>query len=359
MSRLRASAIAGVLLVLTSGAWAEEIEHKFRFAFSVGGYSITDQVHSGAANVRTLLNDDGTTNSFLVDPRNDSGAFSDFGLEPQNGAVLSAQYGITRTFYVEASLGYRRGNVGNVQIQAFFDGAPTTAEVQNNFAIFNITAGTMTQIPIELTMGLRFRPKATFNPYICAGVGYSYNSFKPSAALNDLSVSLDQSTGAFRRVNETGTLDPVETAGVPLSGIVVDTPDTPEWHFGGGLEYTFHKHWSVFLDARYTTYSGKFHMTVNGGDMLGISVPNDQAVKSDPGALGPFGAIQVLTGGLIDGGSYVPMPGFPDANCAVDKSHCQFTGPPDGVKDTGAYYVEAGRVRFDAASYQIGVKFTF
>jgi hypothetical protein len=345
--------------MFATSAGAEEIEHKFRVAVSVGGFSITDQQHSSAANVRALLKPDGQLDSFLQDPRNDSGAFSDFGLEPQYGGKLSVSYGVSRLWFVEASLGYRRGSVGNVQAQVFFDAAPTTAENPNNFAIYNFNAGTITQIPVEFTTGIRFRPKAAFNPYICFGIGYSFNSFSPSSEIDDLSLGLSHSQGIFTPVTG-GTLTPEPGPEVALTGIVVDAPNAPEWHFGGGAEYTVARRWSIYLDARYTIYSGRFNMTVNGSNQLGISVPNDQILASDPNALGPFGTYNIDHGGLIDGGSYVPKPGFPGATC-TNESHvnCNFTGPKDGIKDPGFYYIEAGRIRYDVVSYQIGFKYTF
>jgi hypothetical protein len=176
--------------------------------------------------------------------------------------------------------------------------------------------------------------------------------------LNDLSLSLDQAVGGFSSLGGQ-TLNPA-TSFSNLSGITVDAPDAPEWHFGGGLEYTFASKWVVFLDARYTVYSGKFHLTVNGGDELGISVPSDQRFKDDPDALGPFGAMEIPPGnGLIDGGSMVPQAGFPGANCTANPGQCEFTGPKDGVKDPGKYYIHAGGVRYDNTSLQIGFKFTF
>jgi len=271
--------------------------------------------------------------------------------------VLSVSYGLTRQWYLEGSVGYRQGTVGNVEVQAFFDRAITTVEHPLNFSIFNLNAGTIKQVPLQLTTGIRFRPKASFNPYLCAGVGYIFNSFTPSSELDDLSQTLDQSVGGFSRLNGQ-TLDP-GTDFTNLSGITVDAPNAPEYHFGGGLEYTFVSRWVFFLDARYAVYSGKFHMIINGGDELGISVPSDQRFLTDADALGPFGAIEIQQGGLIDGGSLVPAPGFPNANCVTTPVQCQFTGPKDGVKDPGKYYIHAGRVRYDNASFQIGFKFTF
>lgn len=353
------SAAACLLLASTNVTRAEEIEHKFRLLFSLAGYNISDQAHSPSANIRTLLRSDGEVDTFIQDPRNDSAAFSNFGLEPQLGGVLGFAYAINRQWYVEASVGYRRGDVGNVEVQSMFQGAVVTVEQPLNFSIFNLNGGTIQQVPVQFTAGIRFRPKASFNPYVCGGIGYAFNSFTPSDELNDLSRTLDQSIGSFRQVTQAGGGFLPGEPPQSLSGITVDAPDAPEWHVGGGLEFTFASKWVVFMDARYTVYSGKFNMMVNGSNELGISVPSDQRFTSDPDALGPFGAVEITNGGLIDGGSLVPAPGFPGANCAVDQEQCQFTGPKDGIKDPGIYYVHAGRIRYDNVSLQIGFKFTF
>src|SRR5262245_12031233 len=350
---------ACVLLTIGSSARAEEIEKKFRIGIAVGGYRINDEQHSPSANVRTLLKPNGEFDSFLQDPRNDLGAFSDFGLEPQAGLMLSASYAFTRQWYIEASAGVRRGDVGNVELQAQFFGAVTTVEQPFNFTVFNVDGGTIVQVPVEITAGIRFRPKAAFNPFLCGGIGYSFNSFKPSDELNQLSIDLDQSSGGFRSIPQNGgNFNPAEPA-VNLSGITVDVDNAPEWHLGGGFEYTFARNWAFVFDSRYTVYSGKFTMSINGSNELGISVPSDQRFLTDPDALGPFGGIEIATGGLVDGGSLAPAPGFPNANCSVSPFNCEFTGPRDGVKDPGIYYIHAGSVRYDNISLHLGVKYTF
>jgi opacity protein-like surface antigen len=368
VSRLKAilgsSAAVCVLLTASTTSRAEEVEKKFRLAFSVGDYATGNKVHSAAANRRTLFLPDGQIEDLIYDPRNDSGAAANFGIESQLGGVLSASYAVSRFWYVEASVGYRTGTVGNVMVQAQFNGIAIPNEQDFNFGIYNLDGGTMEQIPIEFTAGIRFRPKAAFNPYLCAGIGYTFVSYSPSDEINQFSLNLDQSTGGFGRLS--GTLiggEHLESAGVlaNLTGMEVDVPDAPEWHVGGGFEYTFKSRWAFFVDARYYTYSGKFGMTVNGGDQLGISVPNDRVFVNDPGAFGPFGAVQVTTGGLIDGGSSVPtQTAPPGTDCSVPGNpNCAFTGPPDGIPDPGFYYVQVGKVRYNGASLQIGVKFTF
>jgi opacity protein-like surface antigen len=373
---LASSAAACVLLSSATISRAEEVEKKFRLGISVGGFSTTDQIHSSSGNRRTLFTPEGEFDDRIVDPRNDSGAFSDFGIQSQYGGVVSATYALNRLWYIEASAGYRRGTVGNVQVQAQFDGVQVPIDQDFLFAIYNLDGGTITQVPIQFTGGVRFRPKAALNPFICAGVGYTINSFEPSSELNQLSLDLSQLTGSFAQL--TGTQfqgERFEPSGATqaLTGIKVDVKNEPEWHAGGGLEYSFKSHWVVFLDARYSVSSGRFGMTVNGSDELGISVPSDQVINTDPNAFGPFGAVQISNGGLVDGGSYTPNDATqqnPDAFCAANGNQgCHFeigrqqldpaTGQPISVKDPGKYYIEAGKIRYDGFSVQIGVKFTF
>ena len=352
-----------MLLAATTTGRAEEVEKKFRLGFSLGGFSTQGQVPSAAANIRTFFQPNGEVEAFLLDPRNDSAAGNSFGIESQLGGTLSASYSFSRLWYIEASVGYRTGTVGKVMAQAQFVGAPDITNQDFNFAIFNYDGGTMSQVPVELTAGIRFRPKAAFNPYLCAGIGYTFVSYTPSDDINQLSLNLDQSTGGFARISGTAGGENLENAAnvSNLTGIVVDVPDAPEWHIGGGFEYTVHSKWALFLDARYYTYSGRFGMTVNGTNELGVSVPNDVVYITDPAYLQQFGAVQVTSGGLIDGGSFVPDdPAAPPGYCADhNNQNCSFTGPPDGIPDLGMYYVQAGSIRYNGFSLQLGVKFTF
>ena len=361
---LKSGAAVFLVLAAATSSPAEEIEKKFRLSFSLGYFDTSSAVHSTAANARALFLPNGELDDFIFDPRNDSGAISNFGIESQLGGVVAASYALSRLWYVETSVGYRSGTVGNVQVQAQFNGVPIPNNQSFAFSVFNLDGGTLTQIPLEFTTGIRFRPKATFNPYLCLGFGYTFMSYSASDDINQLSVNLDQSTGGFARLSGTafgGESLVGATSLSNLSGIAVDVSDAPEWHVGGGFEFTVKSGWALYLDARYYTYSGDFGMTVNGGSELGISVPNDTAFVNQAGAFGPFGAVQITQGGLIDGGSFVPIPGAPaGTNCAASNNfNCEFAGPPDGVVDPGMYYVQAGELRYSGLSLQFGVKFTF
>jgi opacity protein-like surface antigen len=342
-----------------TAASAEDVEKKLRLGISVGGFDGADNAHSPSANVRTIVDEDDVFFGAILDPRNDSGAVSDFGIDPQYLGTFSASYAFSPYWYLEGSVGYRRGDIANVEVQAQFRGDSPQGTQSFAFRIFNLNGGTLTQVPLQLTAGLRFRPKAALNPYVCAGVGYTLNGFEPSDDLNDLSTAMDNATGGFARLNGSSFDDPTEVS--ELSGITVEAPDAAEWHVGGGIEVTFKRRWVVFADLRYLVYSNRFALHMNGdGTELGISVPADQVHTTDTGAFGPFGPYLFPTGGLLDGGSLVPAVGAPpDTDCAVTPIACTFDGPPDGNLDPGFYYVHAGSVRYDGVTFQLGVKFTF
>ncbi|HJQ97209.1 MAG TPA: outer membrane beta-barrel protein, partial [Candidatus Polarisedimenticolaceae bacterium] len=310
---------------------------------------------------RAVFLEDDTFFNIIQDPRNDQGAVSDFGLEPQYVGTFSASYSFNPYWYLEGSVGYRRGDIGNVEVQAQFTGAEAPGTEDFAFRIFNLNGGTLTQVPLQLTTGLRFRPKAALNPYVCAGVGYTFNGFEPSDELNDLSAAMDNAIGGFSQLVAFSSTLLEPTSLSELSGITAEAPDAMEWHLGGGIEITFKRRWVVFADARYLVYDQRFALHMNGDSTeLGISVPADQVKVTQPGFAGPFGPYLIPTGGLIDGGSLVPVVGAdPNTNCATDPIACSFTGPPDGQLDPGFYYVHAGSVKYNGVTFQVGVKFTF
>ena len=338
---------------------AEDVEKRIRLGVSVGGFDASDNAHSPSANFRTVLTPEDVFDFAIFDPRNDSAAVSDFGLEPQYVGTISASYALNPYWYVEGSAGYRQGDIGNVEVQAQFFGVAPEGIQNFAFRIFNLNGGTLTQVPLQLTTGFRFRPKAALNPYVCAGIGYTFNGFEPSDDLNDLSVAMDNGTAGFAALTGSSFAPPSSFA--ELSGITVEAPDAAEWHVGAGIEVTFKRRWVVFADARYMVYSNRFALHMNGESTeLGISVPADVVRSSDPTSNGPFGPYLFLTGGLLDGGSLIPRPGAPSGtDCSVDPVACVFEGPPDGQVDPGYYYVHAGSVRYDGLSLQFGVKFTF
>ncbi|ANM28355.1 hypothetical protein ABI59_00010 [Acidobacteria bacterium Mor1] len=337
-------------------ALAEDVEKRFRLSFSAGGFDTQDEVASDSANEFRLTDRDLVPIRVIRDPRDDSGVFGDLKIQPTTRFTFTGQYAITKTLLIEASVGYQKGDVGDIEVQAQFAGVRPPEEEQFVFQIFRLPAGEMEQVPLQLTAINRFRPRAKLNPYLGAGVGYTLIGFDPSDELNELSVNMDNSIGGFSN-GATGAVDVIEN----LTGATVDARDTFSIHLVGGAEYSIKPKWTLFLDYRYSWASRSFSLQFNGQNSLGVSVPQGEEFLDE--SLGVvFGPYVIASGGLIDGGRIAPTSSAPPTTDCSDPAqaiNCEFVFDPDGELDTGSYYVQGGDIDYDGASLQIGVRYTF
>jgi opacity protein-like surface antigen len=265
-------------------------------------------------------------------------------------------------FVLEASVGYQKGDLGDVEVQAQFTNQVIPINQDFDFRIFRLNAGTITEVPIQLTAIARFRPKASFNPYIGAGLGYTLVGYEPSEDMNALSANIDSSRGGFSALSGSGFTglnlgDPQDIQ--DLSGATVSARDTFEWHAVGGVEYSFHSKWAAFLDFRYIFASREVNLGFNGAQSVGISVPNTAAMLDDPVATAVYGAVGVTEGGFVDGGHLEPPSGQSADVCIANPGICTWVETPDGQVDEGKYYVKGGKIRYGGASIQIGIRYTF
>lgn len=361
---------AFVLLVLAAVAWssaaAGETEKKFRLGFAVGGMNAQDEILSDAGNTLTLVSDDLQFEHRFLDPRNENGIFSPLDINPGGIATLYAQYGINSWFLVEASVGYQKTDLGNAELQAQVNiYPPPDPEIErHNYLVERVRVGDIERIPIQLTALAHFRPHANFDPYCGIGIGYSVIGFKPSPEFDQLSRNLDASRGSQLRLTYADYGDGVMVPygdNVDLTGATVDARDTFEWHLAGGAELAFKRRWSAFLDLRYLFGSRDLHIGFNGGDDLGISVPN-LVDYFDPEAEYVFGAVAITDGGLWDFGQQVTRSELPEgAQCLeiIGEDDLCFLPEPDGELELGRYYIQGGTLKYDAVSLQIGVRVTF
>lgn len=355
------AALALIALVGTVGARAEDVEKRWRIGLNVGAYDARDGVTSDAANTLTITDPDDVPIAFFIDPRNDNAAINTLSIQPALITSLTAQYAATKTFLVQFDVGYSENTLGNIEVQAQFEGdpAPSTQASPFNFHIYNIPAGQLEQIPVQVTGLWRFRPRANLNPFVGLGIGYVFVGFTPSDELNELSRNIDGSIGVFNRIQTfpggflTGS-DPVE-----LTPATVQIDDTFEWHLSGGIEYSIAKSWSMIFDLRWAFSSRSIRVQFSGEDQLGISVPQKRVYADDPLADGTFGAIRVNEGGFIDGGRLVPKDPMAGTDCQAQPFACSFEFEPDGVPDPGFYYVRGGEIRYDAVTAMIGFRYTF
>jgi len=397
-------AVPGLLAILavlaaTSHAPAEDVQRKWRVSFAVGGFNSQDEIKSPAGNVLSVFDSCLQTTTcpadfdpfvgLFIDPRNDNAVFGSLDINPAVASTVSVQYGLGKIFLVEGSIGVRKGDIGDVEVSAEFLGNPSPdVFIQPfNFLTYRVPVGELTQVPIQVTALARLRPRATFNPYFGAGLGYSIVGFDADPAFNQLSLAIDSSLGQPMRLTtalfgnpiQVPTSDPVQN----LEGATVDARDTFEWHLAGGVELTFKRKWAVFADLRWVDASRSVSVGFDGGSELGVSVPSYTAFDTSPLASATYGGVLIgkcsiptattpacTPEGLIDAGrvTSVPIEGAPfGTNCdptnggnpASPNCVLKFSPNPDGLPDPGIYYVHGGAVDYDGFSLQFGLRYTF
>ncbi len=362
--------MAIVALALAVPALAADVAKKIRLSVAIGGYNTQDEVPSSAANQLFLLDDNDQLFAVFEDPRDDSAVFNDLTIKPADRATVALQYAFRSTknitWLLEGSAGYQKGDVGEIEVQAQFPRIVIPIEEDFNFTIYRFTAGEMTQIPIQASLVARFRPRASFNPYLGAGVGYVVIGFDPSAELNLLSQRMDASVGG-QTIITTGPggqfIDTANTVSGDVDGARIDARDTYEYHLLGGAELAFKKKWAVFMDMRYVFASREMRIGFNGADSLGSEVPqltDNIGVGGVDLASLQFGPYFLISGGLVDGGQLMPrLEAPPNSNCAISPQVCDFVLEPDGELDPGLYYAQGGPIKYGGVSLQIGVRYTF
>jgi hypothetical protein len=379
------------LLVATFAlpALAEDVEKKFRIGVGAGFLNVQDNVESDAANTLTLSDVYKTPVDFYRDPRNDSGAFGTLEIQPGPLATIWGQYAVSKIFIIEATVGYQKTELGDVEVQAQFDGQLIPDEKRFDFQIYRYQVGDIEQIPVQLNFLARFRPRAKLNPYLGGGLGYTFVGFEPSDEFNTLSVNMDASQGAHYRVtsawNGSDTIVPANEPVTDLAAAHVEISGTWAAQLVGGLEISIKRHWAIVIDARYSFSSRSVKVGFDDQESLGVAVPRETNycanVPGDtpPGGTrqtvcpvseaglaainGVYGPTRITYGGLLDGFSgVVPRPGAPantDCDDPDDRDFCMNVFEPDGELDAGFYYAQGGSFKYDAFSMQIGFRYTF
>ena len=326
--------------VLTAGAFAEDIQKKWRLSFSVDNYTTPDEIRSDADNRAYYIDETETILQVGVDPRPDVAATNVLQIEDAIQMNVAGSYAFNSWFLLELRAGYSKADIGDIEITAWLandEEAQQLWDEENEILMrwYPTPVGKLTRIPIQLSSVIRFRPKSNFNPYMGIGFGYVLTKFESSSEFDEFSEYIDQSVGAFRSALYPGGVIPADKYH-DLAPASVHAPNYLEYHILGGLEYTFKKHWAVFIDAQYLIAARDMSIRVDGVEKFGIGFP-DGEVELKEGVIipGPFAQPYViLSGGGID-----------------------FDG--NGKGDPGTYFVNGGRLKYGGFSLGIGIKYTF
>jgi opacity protein-like surface antigen len=420
--KVQAVVLAVVAVVAVSATQADDVAKKWRVSVGLGGTNSDDEIQSAAANemftldpcIRTLScpeEAEAVVRAFR-DPRNDSAVFGSLDINPGTIGTIAVQYGLGKMFLLEGSVGYQKSDLGDIEVSAQLPGNPSqdTNIIPFNFVVDRIEVGELELVPIQVSAMARFRPRATFNPYVGVGVGYILVGYEASNEFNSISYNMDRSLGRQLRLTpfyaQTGASDEgLYGDGLPqvdLEGASVDAGDTFAWHLVGGAELTVKKRWSVFLDLRWVDASRSIDIGFNNSVELGTSVPSfspyddspTASIRYGPNEVGacvkvPEGIVDPVTGqtsyvscaggGLIDFGHVVLVPSAtaaPTTDCTqasdIATPQCVFdfvfnsnypeyggTAEPDGIPDPGQYYAVGGKIDYDGYTLTIGARYTF
>ncbi|MEW5806742.1 MAG: OmpW family outer membrane protein [Acidobacteriota bacterium] len=314
--------------------FAEDIEKKFTLFALLNNYTTSDEINSDASN-RAYYIRGGYLEAVRPDPRPDNASSNSLKIQDAYQMMFGANYGITSWFLIEASIGYSKSDVGDLEVCVRFEDEvdPEAAKLYQDknehlFRLYLLPVGELTRVPIQTSGIIRFRPKSNFNPYIGAGIGFIMVEFDSSSELDQFSSRIDRSIGTFMSAYQSEYLNR------DLGPVTVEAPDSLEYHVAGGFDYTFKKHWAIFMDAKYVFASKRMSVKVDGVEKFGRGFPNLEVEdwETVPPIYGePYG---ISSGGAFD-----------------------FNG--DGILDGGMYYVNGGNIKYGGFSLGVGIKYTF
>jgi opacity protein-like surface antigen len=286
------AAIAALMLLAFSGgpALAEDLKGKFYIGGNLGVLVTNDNIRNNAALIIAPLGDDGApftgdkgeevscdsgNIAVYCDPRPDDLIARQTAIETTFQGDIRFGYGLTSSLSLEFSAGYFEGNVNNLDVYTTklvpisnnpldpcLDPSNPQAEpcrlTSNKLVDFKtpITAGKITEIPLELNAIVRFRKDSNLNPYLGGGIGYLITSLEQSPevdAMNKRFASLhllntsDEFGPNFGKVFSSSS----DGNAAFLNPAEVTIDDGFQWQFTGGVDYFFNDWMSLQFEAKY------------------------------------------------------------------------------------------------------------
>ena len=283
-------------------ARAEDTKGKWQFGFGFTYFATSDYIRSNS-DIAIASSVAGQTAGLppvtSVDARPDQNMLNEPTVHDDFRFDVKASYGLTRWLAVELLAGYMTTSVGNieyyVQDQSIsYQGSaaaifsqpfcgPNQDQVCYDYHInapsvvahnLFVPVGTITEMPVQLSALVRFRPESPLDPYIGLGVGYLFTDLKTSDEFNtksqgvaNLTVSA-ASEGEYTDSGHATKLAPVGTSGFHPAPMVATVSSGMTWHAVGGVDYFLNQHVAMFLDARFTWTDAEVNITTDGAHQV-------------------------------------------------------------------------------------------
>ncbi len=305
------TALALVGLLQDSSARAEDTKGKWQFGFGLTYFSTIDYIRSNAdlAFASTLAGSGGLPQVGNVDPRPDINIVNQPSIADDFKLDLNASYGLTRWLAVELATSYQQSAVGNIEYYSSDATQPLNSPVPGdaNHAICGpdqaqvcgsytqslqvtkvtndfLQVGQITEMPVQLSGLVRFRPESPFDPYLGLGVGYIFTRMKEAGEFKDTSArlaALRVSTASEGEYTSDSLTTRIDTCSDPPCPGFVPKPleatvrNSFEWHAVGGVDYYVNDHFSFYIDARYVWTSGSLDIRTDGAHQVQFGVADN------------------------------------------------------------------------------------
>lgn len=392
-------ALALSLLLVSSKVGAEDTRKKWQIGGGISYWSTIDDIRSNS----TTAYAPGGGNLPSVtysDPRPDANELNQPTIQDGWKFDFNASFGITRWFALEIGASYFQGPVGNIEfytedrhlainlVKTLQDPADGSANCSNpngpNYApdcramtgstdpaivIRNgfLPVGELTEVPVQLSGIVRFRPESPFDPYVGAGIGYIFTGLDTSQSNIGTPVPMSVSSivgdqrrivmrnfedvqayteGLKARIIQSGVrgiqtfpvdlpdLAEIENfGGTPITALSATVDSAPEFHLMGGVDYYFTNHFSLYIDGRYTWAQSKVEVRVDGQTQIHTGI-------KDYGCVNGAATCETLDGDVVD-----------ISNVVITNDTI------DDVDDV--LLIQGGDIRLGGFSLGIGVKYTF
>jgi opacity protein-like surface antigen len=297
-----------LLLGLAAGAVAvtplraEDTKGKWQFGLGLSYMATTDYIRSNSdiAIAPTIAGDDptGIPPVTAVDERPDENMLNEPTVADDFRLDFNASYGLTRWLALELAAGYMKSDVGNIEFY-FKDvtinyggtfpasGSAVCGPTRNSpCSRYNINTpsapptnsfvpvGTLTEVPLQLSALVRFRPESPLDPYVGLGIGYLLTSLEQGEEFVRRGEGIAELQVASEHAGEftnTGAA-PKRVAGLSgpfsVSAMQAEVSSDFSWHAVGGVDYFVNDHFSVYVDARYTWTDAAVSITTDGAHQV-------------------------------------------------------------------------------------------
>lgn len=300
LSPLLLAGLAAAAAVVTP-ARAEDTKGKWQFGFGLSYMATTDYIRSNsdiAIATSVAGQQAGLPSVTSVDERPDENMLNEPTVQDDFRLDFNASYGLTRWLAIELAAGYMKSDVGNIEF--FFrdvtinyggvfpaSGTPACGPNRNApCSRYNINTpsspptnsfvpvGTLTEVPLQLSALVRFRPESPLDPYVGLGIGYLFTDLehggefeRKGQLISDLIVATEIA-GEYTD-NRFPTRQPAPgTNGFSVGPMQAEVSSDFSWHAVGGIDYYVNDHFSVYVDARYTWTDAAVSITTDGAHQV-------------------------------------------------------------------------------------------